>query len=41
VLWDHMTEVTSPAHFSFGLPCNLFQMPCRIMLFALSMRLLD
>jgi len=41
VLCDQMTEVTSSAHFPFGLPCNLFEMPWRIMPFALSTRPLD
>ena len=27
VLCDHITDVTSSAHFPFGLPCNLFEMP--------------
>ena len=41
VLCDQMTEMSSSAHFPFGLPCNLFEMPWRIMLFALLTRLLD
>ena len=41
VLCDQMTEGSSSAHFPFGLPCNLFEMPWRIVSFALSMRPLD
>ena len=41
VLCDHMTEVSSSAHFPLGLPCNLLEMPWRIISFALSTRPLD
>jgi hypothetical protein len=41
VLWDQMTEVNSSAHLPLGLPCDLFEMPWRIMPFALLMRPFD
>ena len=41
VLCDHMIEVSSSTHFPLGMPCNLFEMPWRIMLFALLTRPLD
>ena len=41
VLCYQMTEVSSSAHFPLGLPCNLFEMPWRIMPFALPTRPLD
>ena len=41
VLCDHMTEVSSSAHFLLGLPCNFFEMPWRIMPFAVSTRSLE
>jgi uncharacterized membrane protein len=41
VLWDQMTEVSSLAHLPLGLPCNLLEMPSRIMPFALSTRPFD
>ena len=41
VFCDQMTKVSSSVHLPLGLPCNLFEMPWRIMLFALSTRPLD
>jgi hypothetical protein len=36
VLCDHVTEVSSSAHLSFGLPWSFLEMPWRMMSFALS-----
>ena len=41
VLCEHMTEVSSSAHFPLGLPCNILEMPWRIIPFALSTTPLD
>jgi hypothetical protein len=41
VLCDHTIEVSSSAHFPFGLPCSHLEMPWSIMSFALSMSPLD